>query len=130
MENGNLAHFRGSDADSLAWEETPAGAVQIVTLHERADFELFLQIMAHRCENAAIPASQGSALLDGLIDWPRLRAYLEKSEEEQDAESGRVLNTLIVLSAGAYSGIGAERVGLKESDWLRRAVVYSLMRKI
>ncbi len=122
VEGGSLAHFRGSEADSLTWEETPAGAVQIVTLHERVDFELFLQIMAHRCTETAIPATQGAMILDGLIDWRRLRAYLEKSEEEQKADGGRVLSTLIVLSAGPYSGVGAARVGLREDEWLRRSL--------
>ena len=40
----SLAHFRGSSLDELTTETTPAGDVQVVTLGDRQDFELFLQI--------------------------------------------------------------------------------------
>ncbi len=135
----SLAHFRGSEADTLEWEDTPAGAVQLVTLHERADFVLFLRIMAHRCAEAAIPDSQGAAILDGLIDWTKINAHREaffaeaaaRGEKSPDwsaefksftANKGNYLNALIVLSAGPYSGVAAERVGLSDEEWLRRSL--------
>ncbi len=126
----SLAHFRGSDADSLEWEDTPTGPVEIVTLHERADFVLFLRIMAHRCTEAAIPDSQGASILDGLIDWTKIHAHLAQFPAERRTEEFKsftakkenYLNALIVLSAGPYSNIGAERVGLPEEEWLRRSL--------
>ncbi|MBE7008858.1 MAG: hypothetical protein E7422_06955 [Ruminococcaceae bacterium] len=139
VEGGSLAHFRGSEEDSLTWEETPAGAAQIVTLHERADFEVFLQIMAHRCAETAIPATQGAMLLDGVINWRRIEAHKDaflaqraaEGETHPDwaaefkrftADKANYTDALIVLSAGPYSGVGAARVGLREDEWLRRSL--------
>ena len=45
----SLAHFVTNPGDSCVWEPTPAGEVRVITLRERADFELFLQIMGNRC---------------------------------------------------------------------------------
>ena len=138
-ENKSLAHFRGNDADSLAREETPAGAVQIVTLHERADFELFLQIMAHRCAPTAIPATQGAAILDGVINWRKIDAHREAFFAERarqgeplpdwnaefkrfTADRANYKDALIVLLTGPYSNLPAERVGFAPDEWLRHSM--------
>lgn len=129
-ENKSLSHFKRNDRDSLAIEETPAGSVQIVTLHERADFELFLQIMAHRCVPTPIPASEGAMLLSGVANWQKINAHLAQFPEEQRTEAFRrftadkanYTDALIVLSTGPYSGVGAERVGMTEDEWLRRSL--------
>lgn len=115
-ENKSLSHFKRNDRDSLAIEETPAGSVQIVTLHERADFELFLQIMAHRCVPTPIPASEGAMLLSGVANWRKVREYLAQFSSEQrmeafqrfTADKANYTDALIVLSTGPYSGVGAE----------------------
>lgn len=135
VENGDLAHFRMNDADSLLWEKTPAGAVQIVTLHERADFELFLQIMAHRCVKTAIPATQGASILDGVINWRRIEAHRDAFFAEHGpspdwaaefkrftADKENYTDALIVLSAGPYSNFPAECVGLSREEWLGRSL--------
>ena len=67
-QSTSLSHFICSAEDSLIQEDTPAGKVPVITLHERADFELFLQIMAHRCVKKDIPATQGASILDGVIN--------------------------------------------------------------
>ena len=41
----SLKHFRGHARDESVREETPAGTVPVITLGERADFELFLQML-------------------------------------------------------------------------------------
>ena len=140
VEEKGLTHFKMNDRDSLVSEETPAGSVQVVTLHERADFVLFLQIMAHRCTATVIPDTQGAMFLDGVIDWPKIRAHKEAffaSEAEQGrlfpdwpaefkrftADKANYTDELIVLSEGPYSGIGAERVGMTEEDWLHRSLI-------
>ena len=103
----SLDHFRGSPRDSVTTETTPAGEVQIVTLGDRQDFELFLQIMGNRCLPEEIPATQGASILDGVINWPKIRKH---EEEYRDA--------LIVLSTGPYSAVRAEEAGLGEEAWL------------
>jgi len=127
----DLRPFLGDERDSCAIEETPAGAVQVITLHQRPDFERFLQIMAFRCREKEIPATQGASILDGVINWTKIRAYKESflaaggSGDDWPAEFRRFTadkrnytDALIVLSDGPYSAVGAERMGLGEQEWL------------
>ncbi len=130
----SLTHFRGHDGDSLIPEETPAGTVPVITLQERADFELFLQIMAHRCTPAAIPKTQGASILDGIVNWTKIRARKEEFlrtrglEADWDGEFARFTadktnytDALIVLSAGPYSAIDAKTLGFSETEWLAKS---------
>ena len=127
----SLAHFRGSALDSLTWEDTPAGPVQIITLGNRQDFETFLRIMAYRCVPKEIPASQGASILDGVINWTKIRAHREayfagggdaegwQSEFKRfTADARNFKDALIVLSVGPYSALPAADAGLSESEWL------------
>ncbi len=121
----DLSHFHTHEKDSLVYEVTPAGSVGVVTLFEREDFVTFLRIMANRCTMAEIPDTQGAALLDGVINWDKIRAHKKKyiSEEiekgssfpDWDSEFVRFTSdkenykdALIVLSVGPYSGVSAE----------------------
>ena len=127
----SLAHFRGSALDSLTVEDTPAGPVQIITLGERQDFETFLRIMAYRCAVKEIPATQGASILDGVINWTKIRAHQAAyfagggSAEEWAGEFKRFTaeprnfkDALIVLSVGPYSALPAEKAGMTEAEWL------------
>lgn len=134
----SLAHFHGTEADSCGYVSTPAGEVRVVTLHDHADFETFLQIMAEGCRKTAIPPTQGAAILDGVINHQKIerhkeqfyRAALEAGEPEPtwlawDIEKARFIqnkanytDALIVLSTGPYSAVSAKRAGFVESDWL------------
>ena len=130
----DLSHFTGDGRDSCVIERTPVGEVRVVTLHQRRDFETFLQIMAFRCTEKQIPATQGASILDGVINWTRIRAHRDAflraggteeawPEEFQrfTADKNNFKDALIVLSAGPYSAIGAEAVGMTEEDWLARS---------
>ena len=131
----SLAHFRGNENDRCAAEETPAGAVRVVTLHERADFETFLQIMANRCVPFAVPRTQGASILDGVISWSRIRAHQAEWLAAQiaggdaapdwnaefrrfTADKRNYLDALIVLSVGPYSGVDGAAFGYDEGAWL------------
>ena len=127
----SLSHFHGHDADSLTIETTPAGSVQVITLNDRGDFELFLHIMAYRCVPTAIPPTQGASILDGVINWRRIRAHHDAFMKTNvspaqwpaefkrfTADKSNYTDALIVLSVGPYSAIPAERVGRTESQWL------------
>lgn len=138
-ESKDLSHFRGHRENRLAYEETPAGEVLVLTLHERADFELFLQIMANRCEPCAIPPTQGASILDGVVNWPKIRQHRAEfllSEQQAGnplpdwpaefrrftADKRNYTDALLVLSVGPYSGIAAERVNMTEQEWLARSM--------
>lgn len=135
-EEKDLSHFITSSGDLLTREETPAGEVLTVTLAEREDFELFLQIVANRCKAVEIPKTQGSSILDGVINWTRIRAHEEewrKQEQEKgnlspdwDAEFKRFTSdkrnysdALILLSVGPYSAVKGEAFGYENEEWLR-----------
>ena len=132
----SLGHFKRSDRDSLVTVTTPAGSVRVVTLYEREDFELFLQIVAHRCEKTQIPKTQGASSLNGVINWRRIEARQEaflKEEAEKGvtdpdwnaefqrftSDKNNYLDALILLSTGPYSALSAEKAGFSEEEWLR-----------
>ena len=127
----SLDHFRGNRMDSVTTETTPAGEVQIVTLGDRQDFEMFLQIMGNRCMPEEIPATQGASILDGVINWPKIRKHEEEylaaggdpaglTEEFKrfTADPRNFKDALIVLSTGPYSAVRAEDIGMEEESWL------------
>ena len=128
----SLAHFQGSERDSLEYEETPAGAVPVITLARRADFERFLQIMGFKCTPRAIPPTQGASILDGVVNWTKIRAhkaaYLRENGPDADWESefrrftadgANYRDALIILSVGPYSAVPPEETGFSGAEWLR-----------
>jgi len=128
----SLAGFRRHEDDALEYERTPAGTVPVITLHERGDFERFLKLMAYRAEDAAVPATQGASILDGVINWTKIRARREEymasggTEDGWDGEFERFTSVkenykdaLIVLSWGPYSAVPADEAGYPPDEWLR-----------
>ena len=133
-----LSHFLGNEKDRLEMILTPAGQVQVLTLYERADFELFIQIMAHKCMPYQVPATQGASILDGLINWQKIRDHMRHWRDEKIAEGqllpdgseefqrftsekSNYLDALIVLSTGPYSNIQASSLKMEEQEWLDRS---------
>ncbi|MBR4223520.1 MAG: hypothetical protein IKR73_01795, partial [Oscillospiraceae bacterium] len=126
----DLSHFVMDDRDSIIIEDTPAGSVPVVTLHDRSAFETFLRCMVYRCELAYIPASQGAAMISGIIDRQKIAAlregYLKEHPgdmmgwirrfEEIRTDKRAVTSDMVVLSYGAYSGFVPE--GHTEDEWL------------
>lgn len=127
----SLDHFHGSDQDSLEEEQTPAGPVRVVTLGNREDFETFLQIMACKCVPTEIPATQGASMLDGVVNWTKIRAHkaewlAEGGQEENwpedfksfTSDRSNYTDALVVLSTGPYSAVPAADAGMGEEEWL------------
>ena len=131
----DLSHFRCHPQDRCLYENTPAGEVMVVTLNQRQDFELFLQIMANRCVPYEVPSTQGASIIDGLINWTKIQNHRTKfmiskrasgdTDPDWNAEFKRFTadkknynDTVIVLCAGPYSGIKSEQVGMPETEWL------------
>ena len=105
-------------------EATPAGEVQIVTLGERQDFELFLQIMGNRCIPTEIPATQGASILDGVINWPKIREH-ETEYLASGGDPGQLLDEfkrlamkshLLIQSAGDVVRIGWKYKSIQELE--------------
>lgn len=136
IPDGDLSHFIMDERDTLAYEDTPAGMVCVVTLYNRRDFVTFLQIMANRCYCADIPDTQGASIISGVINWSKIRKHKEDfcAQEQRKgnlfpdwktefagftSDKNNYLDTLIVLSVGPYSGIGTERI----NDCLKKAGV-------
>ncbi len=122
----DLSHFTTSDEDSLTFEETPAGIVSVITLGMRKDYMTFIRIMAHRCEEADIPNTQGASIIDGVINWRKIEQHLEgfsASDYNEEfkrftADKRNFKDSLIVLSVGPYSGVHAEKIGLPSEKWI------------
>jgi len=134
----DLSHFRMNTRDRLEVVQTPAGPVMVVTLYERADFELFIQIMTNRCQPCEVPKTQGASTLDGLPNWTKIHEHEKKWRAERTAagelfpdwakefqrfisDKRNYLDALIVLSAGPYSHIPAAALHMDEQEWLDRS---------
>ncbi len=132
--SSSLSHFRTHEEDSLVFENTPAGQVCIITMTHRQDFECFFQIMAKRCQLVPVPPTQGAAILDGVINWQKIRAHQHTFFQQQaqkgcsspdwnsefrrfTSEKSNYTDALIILSQGPYSAVPAEKIGLSHEAW-------------
>ncbi len=127
----DVSHFQTDVLDEASVGVTSAGSVQIVQLTHRADFELFYQLMGFKCVPTAIPPQTGAVILDGVINWTKIRAHQAEflseepdgnwSEEFQKFTSvkSNYLDALILLSSGNYSNVPAEQFGYSQEEWLR-----------
>ena len=123
----SLSHYQGDNADRMESVMTPEGAVLVVTLGNRRDFELILRgLMA--VKNGPldqIPQSQGAAMLT-VFNWPRIHAHLALyPANERNAEFQRFtlvkenyMDMLVVLSRGPYSNVSAAQMGCTQEDWM------------
>ena len=135
-EHRGLSHFHGDPQDRMETVETPAGPVVVVSLRNRADYEVFVRCMmaAKEGPKAPIPASQGASTLVAF-NWPRIYAHKKQFMEEQhaagvedpdwSAEFSRFISVpanyqdlLVVLSRGPYSNVSAAEAGQDEETWL------------
>ena len=134
----DLSHFKMNEKDRLELVQMPVGQIMVITLYERTDFELFLQIMANKCVPCEVPATQGASILDGVVNWPRIHEHMKKWINEKNAE-GQILpdrteefrrftserfnyqDALIILSTGPYSNIPASSLKMEEKEWLERS---------
>jgi hypothetical protein len=123
------------DADGLRLfiHPTPAGAVPVLTVPRRADFEALVRALVRRNEPVPLPASMGACMVAGYNNWGRVAELRRRWEAgEVDAEGaadwpaafavlrGRkelYQDRFILLSEGPYSGVPAERMGLDCDAW-------------
>ena len=128
--NEGLSGFKCSKYDKLFSETTPAGKVDIVYIHERSDFERFIQIMAYRGEPANVSSSLESAEIVGITNWRKIEQhmneYIDHGGNELSwrdelrkfrGEKKNYQDTLIIISNCDYSGVNADEAGFGELVW-------------
>lgn len=125
--------FSLSAEDSLSSVSTPAGNVDVLFLRERKDFEHAVLALAYRCEMHPLPASMGATTIKGLINWEKINTHLEQYEAEGNsdinaefarftADKANYTDAIILLSAGEYSAVPAEKLGLGREEWIERSI--------
>ena len=132
----SLSHFCQDPPGREETFETVAGKVQVITLPNRKDFEVFIRCMmaSKNGPRAEVPLTQGAATLIAF-NWPRIHAHKAEFMESQkeagvqqpdwEAEFKRFISVkdnyqdmLIVLSWGPYSNVSAAAAGAPEAAWL------------
>ncbi len=129
--------LRRPEAVSLSIVESAAGRVPVVVAGDRADFEALVRAFTERNEPAAVPASMGACLVNGLINWHRIalhraqwaREAADASDEAWGAEfralvpqKARYQDRMVLLSAGPYSAVPAAESGGPADTWHERSV--------
>jgi hypothetical protein len=112
---------------------TPAGAVPVLAVSRRADFEALVRALVRKNEPVPLPASMGACMVAGYNNWGRVAELRRRWEAgEVDAEGaaewsaafavlrGRkelYQDRFVLLSEGPYSGVPAERMGMDGDAW-------------
>lgn len=126
--------FLTSENDTLEVYATPAGEVPVLYLENREDFEHALRALAYRCEPREILPSVGASTVSGLINWERIRSHKRDffasggwnwaaEFKRFTAEKENYQDTLILLSAGYYSAVPPESLGLAPELWREKSLV-------
>ena len=127
-EDANLEHFEGSALDELREVDTPAGAVEVLFLERRRDFETFVQIIGHKSAPEPIARTVGAVTYRGLADWGKVadarKAFIAAGGEDWGAEFARLAkepgafrSELVVISEGPYSNIAATETPYESDEW-------------
>ena len=93
----------------LSIEQQPCGAVPVLDVVNRDDFDLLLHCLAYRCEPVALPPSVHAQAIDGLIHWGLIRE-VNRSTRCQ----------LLILHQAPYSSLSASclPVEMDQQRWL------------
>lgn len=130
-----------SEKDRFMRVDTPVGSIDVLLLYNRKDFEKCACALANRCEPKIIPEAIGAFMISGLINWEKVRKYLNKQPEEECFVNSYVWNCLrknncdyldriILLSSGWYSGIAPEMIGLSNEDWTEKSITIRMYHEI
>ena len=125
----DLGHFVTSPEDELREVDTPAGPVEVVFLHNRSDFETFLQIVGHKAEPVPIARTVGAITYRGIADWGKVAvahaAYAAAGGDDWPNEFARLARQpgafraeIVVISEGPYSNVPANQTPYDEERWL------------
>ena len=129
-EGASLEHFASSPDDELREVMTPTGPIEVLFLKNRADFEMFLQIIGHKAQSVPIARTVGAITYRGLPDWKAVAeardSYIASGGEDWGAEFARLAKQpgvfraeIIVISDGPYSNVPAGETPYSDDEWLR-----------
>lgn len=129
MKKG-LSGFKCSENDKFFSEITPVGKVEILYIHERSDFERFIQIMAYRGEPVSISENLDIAEIDGITNWRKIENHMNDYfingghhtmwRDELDNFKKSKTNyqdDLIVVTDSNYCGVNADQTEYSEFLW-------------
>ena len=126
--------------ETVSWSvvEHPAGALPVLTLEHRADFERAFRALGARCEPIAVGPNVHALYISGLPspirlaqteheflnaggaheDWP------DEMRRRQAADATSFHDRLILLHPAPYGGINAAQVGggMGEHEWLEASM--------
>jgi hypothetical protein len=127
------------DAVQLSIHQTAAGKIPVVTVPEREDFVSVVRALTSRNEPEPIPDSMGACIVSGYNNWDRVRAYrsawaatlgIAATDAAWAAEFRSLItrkslyqDRFILLSAGFYSAVTPEDLGLSAAAWQAQSQV-------
>lgn len=109
--------------------ESPAGAIPLIIIPERADFVTLVRALTARNAPEPVPESLGALSVGGYNNWDRIgrhRAAWEAAGVAGDWRDGfrRLIprkelyqDRFVLLSTGPYSGVAAATLGLDPGEW-------------
>ena len=121
--------------------DTPAGEVNVLYLPDRAIFEYFIKVLAHRNEPVEIPLSMGASLISGINSWRKIYAhkeeYLQSGKDDWDEEFARFISvkenykdTVLIVSKGYYSALKPEYINMNSDEWLEKSKTIRIYHEI
>lgn len=121
---------------------TPAGAVPVVVVPHRGDFEALVRAMTKRNEPVPLPPSMGACMVGGYSNWSRVaelrRAWEAGGVDVEGADTWAAAfavlrerkelyqDRFVLLSGGPYSGVPAEAMGMDPAAWSRASLTIRL----
>jgi hypothetical protein len=121
---------------------TSAGAVPVLVVPHRGDFEALVHAITRRNEPVPLPPSMGACLVGGYNNWSRVaelrRAWESGALRVEGAETWSAAfavlrarkelyqDRFILLSEGPYSGVPATAMGMDEAEWGRASLTIRL----
>lgn len=126
---------RGRTDGGPAWEapdrirlflhDTGAGLLPVIEAPTRADFLILVRAFGYRNEPVPVPDSMGANFLNGYVNRWRFAAVRDARAagllNQEPLDSTLWKDRLLLLSAGAYSGVPAATMELTENEWLDRS---------
>jgi hypothetical protein len=139
---GGRLHLERPAQVRLFVHEHPAGALPVIVVAHRGDFETLVRALAWRGEPRPLSPAVNAQIVTGFNNWERLRrhradwmASVDPAMAERvwpaelarvaDSEPWRFRDCFVITCLRPYSGVAAGELGLEmdEADWLERSTL-------
>jgi hypothetical protein len=126
----------------LMIHEHPAGALPVIVVPRREDFETLVRCLAWRGEPRPISPAVNAQIVTGFVNWDRMRRYRAEWARMVDpgiaealwpvemsrvaaSERYRYQDRFIIVAVAPYSSATAAELGLSfsEDEWIERSTV-------